>query len=116
VAAVLVLVLRRCLERLALHATIVPGLESRIVVAGREHRWLCEGLRKLGCWCRLLDSDGRVREVGVCARHVRVGCTARRSAVGLLLGFEVVVEELLVVEMLCGKLLGKVVIGMVERW
>lgn len=73
-AAVLVLVW--CLERLALHVTIVPGLKSRAGVAGREHRRLCEALGKLRCGCRLLDSDGRVREIGVCARHVRVGCTA----------------------------------------
>lgn len=106
-AAVAVLVLRRCLERLTLHVTIVvPGLESSVGVVGRKHRGLCEALRKLWCWCRLLNADGRVCEIGICARHVRVGCTTRRSAVNLLLGLDVVVEKLLVVEVLCSELLG----------
>ena len=75
------------------------------------------------CGSRLLNPDGRVREV-VGAGHERVGL-ARQLVVDddgigerLLLGLEIVVEQFLVEEFLCGQLLGECVEGELlrRRW
>lgn len=56
----------------------------------------------------MLDTDCRVRVV--CTRHERIGRASGRSAKRLLLGLEVVVEQLLVEELLGGELLGELVV------
>lgn len=122
------LALNGCLQCLVLHMRIVckgmPVVETRgCGTVGREHWGLREARGQLRCGCRLLNPDGRAREVKgsvherVCSgRQVVVDDDGRRK--GLLLRFEIVVQQFLVEERLRGELLREDVEGdkLRRRW
>ena len=86
----------------------IPGVERGAGGHGGQHGRLGEAvLGQLRCGRRLLDADGRVGVVEG-ARH---GRGKRLLLLVLLLGLEVVVEQLLVEELLGSKRVGEGKVG-----